>query len=81
MATKYDDWMAKEFDSYCNVHVTARQRRVLMTKWAGEAYRELEAEREECERKDTHSRFYQATSATGPRRVPIPKAEIRNPES
>ena len=48
---------------YCNDHVTAGQRRVLMSKWAGEVlvYREqLEAEREECERKlkGERSRFY-----------------------
>ena len=65
MATKYDDWMAKEFEQYCNGHVTAGQRRVLMTKWAGEVYRELEAEREEFERKGERSRFYKAFLRTG----------------
>ena len=50
VGTYYDEWMEKEFDTIVDGKVTASERRILLTKWVGRAYRQLEAEREKRER-------------------------------
>jgi hypothetical protein len=71
MGIYYDEWMAEQFDSIVGGHVSAGERRVLLTKWAGRAYRHLEQEREECEKAVLQdpsaepSRFFKAFLRTG----------------
>jgi hypothetical protein len=46
MGIYYDAWMAAEYDKIADGKVSTEQRRILLTKWCGQAYRELEEERE-----------------------------------
>ena len=71
MGIYYDEWMAEQFDNIVDGHVSASDRRILLTKWAGRAYRHLEQEREGCEKAVLEypsaepSRFFQAFVRTG----------------
>jgi hypothetical protein len=49
MGKSYDLWMSNEFEKIVDGKVSTADIRVLLTKWAGDAYRELEEEREALE--------------------------------
>jgi hypothetical protein len=74
MSDLYHDYMADRGDRDDDSKVTTGQRRVLLTQWAGQAYRALEEEREQAEQKcasmdepDTAERslFYRSFLRTG----------------
>jgi hypothetical protein len=72
MGIYYDEWMASDFENIVDGHVSAAERRILLTKWAGRAYRHLEAERGAAEQQwladpvnNEPSRFYKAFLRTG----------------
>jgi hypothetical protein len=64
MGVLYDEWMQDRSGPF-NLTVGAAERRVLMTKWAGQVYRYLEREREASEAAGEKSRFYMAFLSTG----------------
>jgi hypothetical protein len=74
MGELYDDWMAK--DGRFLKKISTPQRRIMLVKWAGQVYRELEAERESREQAEAEeptqkaSMFYQAFSSPGMLVVP-----------
>ena len=72
MARSYDEWMVNEFHTFEAGKVSAEKRRQLLTQWCGDAYRQLEKEREEREKKIAEgapdaerSLFYRAFQRTG----------------
>ena len=71
MAKSYDDWMVSEFHTFADGKIPVEKRRTLLTQWCGDAYRQLETEREECEKacaedpKAKRSLFYRAFESTG----------------
>jgi hypothetical protein len=72
MGESYDLWMSNEYEAIAEGKVSAANIRVLLTKWAGDAYRALEEEREALEVPwlagvvgAEPSRFYKAFLRTG----------------
>ena len=71
MGLAYDNFMVHDFPTYAKGQLSASVRRVLLSKWAGAAWTQLEAERverEEACKKDptaTPSLFFRAFQRTG----------------
>jgi hypothetical protein len=66
MGLLYDNWMlSPAADAYCATGIPVDVRRVLLTQWAGEVYRELEVERELAESKGEQSIFHKSFLRTG----------------
>jgi hypothetical protein len=74
MGELYDDWMAQ--DGRFLAKLSTAERRIMLVKWAGQVYRELEAEREMREAAEAEeptqkaSMFYQAFLSPGMLVVP-----------
>ena len=45
MGVQYDQFMVEEFPTYAKGELSAHKRRLLLSKWAGEAWKVMERER------------------------------------